>query len=183
MPELLPILAGGADVASIGSGLFNSYKNTQYQDTLRDLSENPGKLEAFVKQFTQPLAAGTTEGVANQSQAYAAERGLGTSPAQQQQIENQAIAPIINQQQQTAFQQAMQALGLGGGASPTSGAGGVGSGIQGLLQLFQKKGAGGAVTNPVPPGSEGANDGGGLTAPQLGPVDLTNFGFNAGAYG
>jgi hypothetical protein len=180
MPD---IVAGGADVAEIGSGLYNSYKNQQYQDMLRKLAENPSQMEAYVRQFVQPLTAGTEAGVNNASQAYAAERGLGTSPAQQQQIQNQTIAPIIQNQQQTAFQQALASLGLGGGASPTSGAG-AGTGIQALLALLKKGGAtpGAQVNNPVPAGDEGANDAGGLTPPGLGPVDLTNFGFDQGAF-
>jgi hypothetical protein len=138
LASLIPTLTAGASLASAGSGLYNSYENQKYQDMLRSYASSPSKLQSYAAGFTQPLAAGVSEGVNNQSQAYAAERGLATSPAASQQIENQAIAPYIQQDQQQGYQNALQALGLGGGATPNPSAafGSLGTGLQALQKLI-----------------------------------------------
>ena len=109
------------DVAQLGStgyNLYNEYKNQQYQNKLRELSTDPGAVGKLAAGYTQPLDAGLTKAVANQSQAYLAERGLSDSPEISQQVESQAIAPYIQQNQQAGYQDALTALGLGGGAIP-----------------------------------------------------------------
>lgn len=103
-------------VASTGENLYNQYENQQYQDKLRSYAQDPAKMNAYAKQFTQPLDAGLQQGVANQSQAYLAERGLSASPYISEQVESQAIAPYIQQNQNQGYQNAITALGLGGGA-------------------------------------------------------------------
>ena len=116
---LAPYLQGAGTVASLGSSaynIYNQYQNQQYQDKLRSLAQNPSELNAYAQQFTQPLNAGLTASVANQAQAYLAQRGLSDSPEISQQVEAQAIAPQIQQNQQAGYQNALQALGLGGGA-------------------------------------------------------------------
>jgi hypothetical protein len=129
LTSLMPLLTGGAQLASAGSNLYQGYENQQYQDKLRSLAQNPGQLQQYEQGFVQPLNAGLTAGVANQAQAYAAERGLGQSPGPSQEIEAQAIAPYVQQNQQQGYQNALQALGLGGGAQPQNTQ-------QGLTQLF-----------------------------------------------
>lgn len=139
LASILPALQGIMGVVSTGAGLYNSYENAQQQNKIRGILDNPTKMQNFVKGYTQPLQAGLLQGVENQAQGYAAERGLASSPAQEQQIVSQAVAPYLQQQQNQAWQEAMQALGLGlqqnqgakgGGASLTSG-------LQQLMDLFQ----------------------------------------------
>lgn len=132
MPQILSQIGGavggtggGSSSGGIGSllnlgstayNLYNQYQQKQYQDKLRELSTNPAKFMQFAEGFKQPLAAGLTQGVNNQSQAYLAERGLSDSPQVSQAVESQAIAPYIQQQQNQAVQDAYAALGIGGGA-------------------------------------------------------------------
>lgn len=184
MPQLasiIPALSAGTNLASAGSGLYNSYENNKYQDMLRSYAGNPQKLQAYAAGFTQPLAAGLTQGVNNQSQAYAAERGLATSPAASQQIENEAIAPYIQQQQATGMQQALQALGLGGGAAPNpSGSfSQLGTGLSGLAKLFQPQTQQTSAPSYQLPASATLDQ----TLPPPTTVDLTNFGFNPSSGG
>ena len=112
-------LKGATEVAGLGStayNLYNQYENQQYQDLLRSYAQDPSKMNAYAAKFTQPLNAGLTTGVANQAQAYLASRGLSDSPQISEQVEAQAIAPYIQQNQQQGYQDALQALNLGGGA-------------------------------------------------------------------
>jgi hypothetical protein len=121
LSAIQPELKAGTEVASLGStayNLYNQYQNQQYQNLLRSYAQNPAKLNAYAAQFTQPLTAGLTSAVANQTQGYLASRGLSDSPQIAQQVEAQAIAPAIQQNQQQGYNDALQALNLGGGAVP-----------------------------------------------------------------
>ena len=80
--------------------------------------QNPAKVNALAQQYTQPLTAGLTAAVNNQTQAQLAQAGLSESPEIAQTVEAQAIAPYIQQNQQQGYQDALQALQLGGGAIP-----------------------------------------------------------------
>jgi hypothetical protein len=142
MPQLaalVPLISAVTGIAGAGSSLYNTYENQQYQDKLRSYAENPNKLESYAAGFTQPPTAGLVQGVENQAQGYAAERGLATSPAAEQQIVSQAIAPYIQQNQQLGLGTALQALGLGGGASPNPAGGftGLAASLAQLSKLFQ----------------------------------------------
>ena len=152
-PTAANAVQAGTGIASAGSGLYNSYENQKYQNMVRSLSEDPKKMQAYAAGFTKPLAAGTTQGVNNQSQAYAAERGLATSPSAQQQIQNQAIAPYIQQQQSTGMEQAQNALkmGEGGQSNPASSFSALGGGLSSLMKLLQQ-GQGGGTTAALDPG-------------------------------
>jgi len=114
---LAPILQG-LNIGSTGYNLYNQYKNQQYQNTLRDDAQNPAKVNALAAQYTQPLNAGLTASVNNATQAQLAQAGLSESPAIAQTVEAQAIAPYIEQNKQAGYADAIQALGLGGGAIP-----------------------------------------------------------------
>lgn len=141
---LMPLLTGGAQIASAGSNIYEGYKQQQYQDKLRSLAQDPAALNKYAQGFVQPLNAGLEKGVANEAQAYAAERGLGTSPGPSQEILAQAIAPYVQQNSQAGYQNALQALGLGGGANPPSTS-------KGLTDLFAgMKGL--TKVNPTQPG-------------------------------
>jgi hypothetical protein len=121
----LSSLGGGStgkglmDLAAIGStgyGLYNNRQNQQYQNQLRSLAQSPTKMNAYAEQFTKPLTAGLQANVANNTQSYLAERGLSDSPQIAQQVQAQAIAPQVQQDQQQGYQNAIQALNVGGGA-------------------------------------------------------------------
>ena len=119
--QALQSLAPALQVAQIGStgyNLYNQWQNQQYQNTLRSDAQNPAKVTALAQQYTQPLTAGLTAAVNNQTQAQLAQSGLSESPQIAQTVEAQAIAPYIQQNQQAGYQDALQALGLGGGAIP-----------------------------------------------------------------
>jgi hypothetical protein len=106
-------------VAGIGStayNLYNQYENQEYQSKLRSMAQDPAKMNAYAAQFTQPLTAGLQTGVANAAQADLATRGLTDSPQISQQVYAQAIAPYLQQNQQQGYQNALQALQVGGGA-------------------------------------------------------------------
>jgi hypothetical protein len=117
--SIQPILKPATEVASIGStayNMYNQYQQQQYQDKLRSLSTDPAAVSKLAAGYTQPLTAGLEKGVANNTQAYLAERGLTESPQISQEVQSQAIAPYIQQNQQQGYSLALQALGLGGGA-------------------------------------------------------------------
>lgn len=125
MPDIMsaiqPVLAPALQVAQLGStgyNLYNQYQNQQYQNQLRSFAQDPAKMNAYAAKFTQPLTAGLTAGVANQAQADLATRGLTDSPEISQQVYAQAIAPYVQQNQQQGYQNALQALQVGGGAIP-----------------------------------------------------------------
>lgn len=116
-----PITKSALDLAQLGStgyNLYNQYQQQQYQNKLRDLSTNPAAVSKLAEGYTKPLNAGLTTNVANQAQAFLAQRGLSDSPQISEQVEAQAIAPYIQQNEQQGYQNALEALGLGGGAIP-----------------------------------------------------------------
>ena len=113
------VLKPATEAASLGSSaynLYNQYQNQQYQNQLRSYAQDPAKMNAYAAQFTQPLTAGLQTGVANQAQADLASRGLTDSPEISQQVYAQALAPYIQQNQQNGYNNALQALQVGGGA-------------------------------------------------------------------
>ena len=119
LQSIQPELQAGTEVAGLGStayNMYNQYQNQQYQNQLRSFAQDPAKMNAYAAQFTQPLTAGLQTGVANNTQAYLAQRGLSDSPEIAQQVQAQAIAPYIQQNQQNGYQNALQALQVGGGA-------------------------------------------------------------------
>lgn len=116
-PAVKPV----TEVANLGStayNLYNQYQQQQYQNKLRSLATDPAAVAKLASGYTQPLNAGLQKGVANESQAYLASRGLSDSPQISEQVEAQAIAPYLQQNQQQGYNLALQALGLGGGAIP-----------------------------------------------------------------
>lgn len=118
LAPILQTITGVAGAGSTAYNLYNQYQNQQYQNQLRSYAQDPAKMNAYAAKFTQPLTAGLTAGVANQAQADLATRGLTDSPEISQQVYAQAIAPYVQQNQQQGYQDALQALQVGGGAIP-----------------------------------------------------------------
>lgn len=172
LAQLLPALQGIMGVTSGAAGIYNGYENAQQQNKIRGILDNPTKMAAYTSGFRQPLAAGLEQGVGNSAQAYAAERGLATSPAAEQSIYAQAIAPYIQQQQSEAQNAALQSLGLGLNQNQgNAGAGGnqLTSGLSQLMKLFPgNSGSNGFSPQQLPNGF------GGFAPPPV-PIDLTNW--------
>jgi hypothetical protein len=114
-----------ATTAGAGANLYSGIKNAQntsaYNSTqsyIQNLMKNPAAAQKAAAAYTQPLSAGLTDSVTNQVQASLAERGLGGSPAAMQSTLAQALAPYIQQNQQTGLNAMMQMLNAGGSARP-----------------------------------------------------------------
>jgi hypothetical protein len=109
--------------AVAGTGLVQNFmannEAQKKQKFVEQLISNPQKFNQYVAGFQQPLTAGLTQDVARQTDAYGAERGLGSSPVAMKSAYAQALAPILAQQQNEASTRALQALGVYEG-SPTT---------------------------------------------------------------
>jgi hypothetical protein len=106
-----------------GTGLIQNFmannEAQKKQKFVEDLISNPTKFNQYVAGFQKPLTAGLTQDVARQTDAYGAERGLGSSPVAMQGAFAQELAPILAQQQNQATQSALQALGIYSGTPTT----------------------------------------------------------------
>lgn len=140
-----------AQIGSTGYNLYNQYQQQQYQNKLRELSTDPAAVGKLAQGYTQPLTAGLQKSVANEAQAYLAQRGLSDSPQISEQVEAQAIAPYIQQNQQQGYNLALQALGLGGGAIPPAQQ--QQNGLAALSKAFSQFGG----TNGAAPGAQDPN--------------------------
>lgn len=102
--------------AVTGTGLLQNFMANRQaqkkQNFVQDLITNPAKFSAYVKSFEQPLQAGLTADISRQTDAYGGERGLGSSPAIMKDVYAQALAPLLQQQQNNAQQTALQSLGI-----------------------------------------------------------------------
>jgi len=102
--------------AAAGTGLIQNLlanrEATKKQNFVESLITNPAKFSQYVASFEKPLTAGLTADISRQTDAYGAERGLGSSPAIMKDVLAQALAPYYLQQQQMAQQQALQGLGI-----------------------------------------------------------------------
>jgi hypothetical protein len=114
-----------ATTAGAGANVYSGIKNAQntgaYNSTqsyIQNLMKNPAAAQKAAAGYTQPLSAGLTDSVTNQVQAQLAERGLGGSPAALQSNLAQALAPYIQQNQQTGLNALFNMLSAGGSARP-----------------------------------------------------------------
>ena len=113
--DLTALLGLGGAASNLYSGFENFQNQQNYNDQIKKaqaILSDPKKLQAAVAAIQQPLSAGLTEGVGNAVQGSMAERGLATSPALMQSVMAQAIAPYVQQNQQTALNAVLQKLGL-----------------------------------------------------------------------
>lgn len=125
MPEMLSSIGtflsstagkGVLTAGTAGGGLLQNFMANRQaekkQKFVQDLITNPAKFQQFVAGFSQPLSKGLTTDVARQADAYGAERGLGSSPAVMRSVDEQALAPFVQQQKDAAMQAALQSLGI-----------------------------------------------------------------------
>src|ERR1039458_6648025 len=89
--------------AAAGGGLLQNWmanrEAQKKQQFVENLITNPAKFNSFVSGFEKPLTAGLTADVARSTDAYGAERGLGSSPMAMQSMYAQALAPVEQAQQ------------------------------------------------------------------------------------
>jgi len=164
------VLGAGSGIMGLG-GLFEQIQMANKRKSALDRQmyymKHPEAIAALTQKFEKPLNQGLIKGVGNVVQAEAGERGLSEAPGIYQQIMAQALAPYQQQNQQTAVQQAMAALGLP--AEILSGTSG-GSDMSSWLSTILPKQA-----SPLP-GSTGS--GGGLGVGATDPWgDLNEFQF------
>lgn len=142
MGNINKLLAVGGTAGNLYSGVNNAIQTNNYNKTqsyIQNLIKNPTAMAAAAAKYQQPLSAGLTDSVTNAAQAQLAERGLGGSPAAMQSVLAQALAPYIQQNQQTAMQTLMESLRLGSGTQP------VASGPMDLSKLLAQIKAGGST--------------------------------------
>jgi hypothetical protein len=75
-------------------------------------SLTPAQLSAKINAATQPITTAQTQAIGNQVQGDLASRGLAQAPGIFASEESQALAPLAEQNYQTALQQVMTQLGL-----------------------------------------------------------------------
>src|ERR1035438_4054125 len=144
--ENLPAIISGA---SFGGGtignIIEQMKKSAYQNKIMGLLNNPAALAQMAAKLQKPLDAGLTQSVTNQVQGNMAERGLSQAPGIFAASESQALAPFVQQNQQTAMNAVMQLLGMPAGSF------GQPSNNSGSLQMFLKSlnhgGSGGGASD------------------------------------
>jgi len=168
------LLTAGTAGAGLTQNLLANRQAEQKQNFVKDLITNPTKFAAFVKSFNQPLQQGLTADIDRSASAFGAEHGLGSSPAVMQDIEAQALAPYLQQQQQTAQQTALQSLGIYSNSPTTKPVD-----ISSILKMLQMGGSQPNVTsginlNNVPNPGINLTDAGFL--PSALPSPVTDYG-------
>jgi hypothetical protein len=138
-------LSGGAAGAGLIQNLLANRQAEQKQKFIENLIQNPAKFSQYVASFEKPLQAGLTADISRQTDAYGAERGLGSSPAIMKDVLAQALAPVYQQQQNQAENTALQSLGIYEN-SPTQKP----MDISGILKALMTGGAPAPVTGTDP---------------------------------
>ena len=141
-----------AETGAVAGGGFlqNFMANREAQKKqkfVENLIQNPQKFNQFVSGFEKPLTAGLTADVARQTDAYGAERGLGSSPVVMQNAFAQGLAPLMAQQQNQATQDALKALGIYSD-SPSTKPVDVSSLLKALMMQKSTPPSGGPVVDP-----------------------------------
>jgi hypothetical protein len=114
-PGDVKLLQTGIAGAGTAGNIMQQVKANQYRDFVMSLLGNPAKLAALVSKIQQPLNRGLEQSVGNQVQGDLASRGLSQAPGIFAASESQALAPYEQQNQNTALNAIMQALGLPAG--------------------------------------------------------------------
>lgn len=157
LSTLPALISGGSFGAGTIGNIIEQKKRADYQNKLMSIINNPGKLAQMATATEKPLDNALVQGVTNNVQGQLAERGLSQAPGIFASTESQALAPYVQQNQQTAMQAILQALQLPGGTF------GAPSNNSGALQMFLK------ALNPSTAASSNSNSGSG------GFIDLSSF--------
>lgn len=116
-PAWMKLLTAGMFGGGELGNLLQEHKSTQYQDLLLKYAQNPQLLSQAVASATKPLDNALVQSVNNTVQANQAARGLSQAPGIFAASEAQALAPFVQQNQQTAQNQVLASLGLPGQAT------------------------------------------------------------------
>jgi hypothetical protein len=155
-----------------GGGLLGNFlSQRQQQGALNQelkYQKNPALAASKIASLEQPLSQGLIQDVGNSTQGYLAERGLAESPQQSTAVLGQALAPYVQQNQNTAMQEFMALLNPTGAqfSKPTN--------LASLFSLFNKNPyptMGGGATPPFT-----AQGTGGYYPPTPGTDSPPNFG-------
>lgn len=130
MNALPAIISGGSFGAGEIGNILEARKKAQYQNYINDLMMHPEKLAALAAKLQKPLDNSLVQGVTNTVQGNMAERGLSQAPGIFAASESQALAPYVQQNENTALQTVMQMLGMPAGTFGTP------QNNSGSLQLF-----------------------------------------------
>jgi hypothetical protein len=106
------LLTAGTAGGGLLQNLLAERQTASKQKFVQDLITNPEKFNALVARTEKPLSQGLTTDIARQTDAYGAERGLGSSPAIMREVYAQALAPYQQQQQQIAINSLLNRLGI-----------------------------------------------------------------------
>jgi len=106
------LLGLGTAGAGLTQNIIANREAEQKQKLVRDFINNPAKFSAAVSAAEKPLSQGLTSDIARQTDAYGAERGLGSSPAVMRDVYAQALAPYEQNEQQMAINSVLQRLGI-----------------------------------------------------------------------
>lgn len=136
---------GMAGAGEVGN-LLEERKRLAYQSFVMNLLSHPEKLAQMAAKITQPLDNGLVQATNNRVQGDMASRGLSQAPGIFAASESQALAPYVQQNQNTALQTVMQSLGLPSGsfAPPTS--------MAPLFSMLFNKPSGTPAQTPITPG-------------------------------
>lgn len=115
-PGDVKLLQTGVAGAGEAGNLIEEKKRMDYQNFVMNLLKNPQQLAAMAAKIQQPLNNGLVQSVNNQVQGNLASRGLSQAPGIFAASEGQALAPFVQQNQQTALQAVLQSLGLPAGS-------------------------------------------------------------------
>jgi hypothetical protein len=141
------LLKAGAAGGGFLQNLFANREAQKKQKFVENLVTDPQKWASYVQGFDKPLEKGLTTDIARSTDAYGAERGLGSSPAIMKDVYAQALAPYVQNEQQMAQDAALRSLGLYE-QSPTTKP----VDITSMLRLLMQKpgqGAPGTQGNPI----------------------------------
>lgn len=160
MDNLPQIISGGTFGAGTLENILQGIQQNSYRNKIMSLLNNPAALAAMASKLQKPLDAGLTQSVTNQVQGDMAERGLSQAPGIFAASESQALAPFVQQNQQTAMNTVLQLLGMPAGTfkSPSNNSGA----LQMFLKSLNRGGGGGDVW--------GGGSVGGISDPSLGGI-------------
>lgn len=174
------LLGGMLGTGEIGN-ILEERKRAQYQNFVMNLIKDPAKLTQMVLKAQRPLDNALVQAINNRVQADLASRGLSQAPGVFAAEQSQAIAPYIQQNEQTAMQQVLASLGLPAGTfrkpenlSPL---------LTQFLRAFRTGGGGGGATSDTgltlpSPADTGTPSSGG---PWFGDVTLPDTGLGVAA--
>jgi hypothetical protein len=113
-----PAIASGTslglgEIGNLIAGHEASSQQKQLQNEENAITSlTPAQLSAKINSAAQPITTAQTQAIGNTVQGDLASRGLAQAPGIFASEESQALAPLVEQNYQTALQQVMAQLGL-----------------------------------------------------------------------